>query len=363
MFATQSRAICLWCGLALILSPLAGCTHFTSADAWKMPWGKKHDQLSTPVKVVPMWSNTVMHQPGQPGIRGFAARVYFYDQSEREPIEVDGTLTVYAFSGEQKRGRQTRPEKKFVFTPEQLKRYHSETKLGHSYSIWLPWDEVGGETRQLSLVTRFEGTQGGVVISDPSRKLLPGVSNPNNTSHAASADLARRNQPSVQPASFDRPVDDGGDGDTDVRERREQPVTIHLPPSFARRFHEDEYGQIHSSSTPDNSYPGGRVWQSNSQHRGLFNARLLPRVQEVADAEKTSQANLRAETDSELQLIPPATDSELRKRSARNGLRFQPTRGRLRMQPHPAAWPSLLPRTPRSGPYSVSGDSNGQPAP
>ena len=94
-------------------------------------------------------------------MRGFGARIYFYEQDAQEPIKVDGTLVVYAFDATNV-SQMPKPEKKYVFTAEQFAKHYSKTSLGHSYSIWLPWDEVGGVTRQLSLVTRFEGREGRV---------------------------------------------------------------------------------------------------------------------------------------------------------------------------------------------------------
>ena len=136
---------------------------------------------SVPDRLSVVWSDTVLHQHNKPDERGFGGRILFYspkplgDDTPAEPIVVDGTLTVYAFGDEQGRGAGTKPEKRFVFLPEQLKKHHSKSELGHSYSVWLPWDEVGGPQRRISLFVRFEPVQGGSVMSDAARKLLPGL--------------------------------------------------------------------------------------------------------------------------------------------------------------------------------------------
>ena len=140
----------------------------------RLPWQDK-DETPAPQKVVSFWSDTVMYQQGMSGIRGFGGRVFFYDKKDTKPIPVDGSLTVYAFDADHFDPTAQRPEKKFVFTPEQLSQHFSQSELGPSYSIWLPWDEVMGPTRNLSLVTRFEGRNGGVVIGEPTNKLLPGT--------------------------------------------------------------------------------------------------------------------------------------------------------------------------------------------
>jgi hypothetical protein len=122
-----------------------------------------------------VWSDTILHQPRKPGVRGFGGRIYFYRGQQPEPIKVDGGLVVYAFDSDSPRSSSTKPEKKYVFTADQFAEHMSHTEMGPSYSVWLPWDQIGGPNRKLSLIARFEGRQGGVVLSKPSSKLLPGV--------------------------------------------------------------------------------------------------------------------------------------------------------------------------------------------
>lgn len=137
--------------------------------------GKSDEEPVLPSRVMTIWTDAIHHQKDQPAQRGFGGRILFYDDEDSEPIKIDGNLTVYVFSDEP--GQQNnRPERKFVFPAEQLKKHYSSGSLGHSYSVWLPWDEVGGPSRQLSLITRFDGVNGGTVISEPARKLLPGRS-------------------------------------------------------------------------------------------------------------------------------------------------------------------------------------------
>ncbi len=137
-----------------------------------------NEQPVVPSRMMIIWTDTVLHQPQQPGVRGFGGRIYFYPEQGTEPVAVDGGMAVYAFDAEQLDPELTRPKRKFVFTAEQFSEHMSHTSMGPSYSVWLPWDEVGGFSEQLSLIVRFEGTQGGVVISDPTIKLLPGRDKP-----------------------------------------------------------------------------------------------------------------------------------------------------------------------------------------
>ena len=70
-----------------------------------------------------------------------------------------------------------KPLRKYVFTADQFASHMSKTSIGPSYSVWLPWGEVGGPQMKLSIIARFEGVDGGTTISDPTIKLLPGIVN------------------------------------------------------------------------------------------------------------------------------------------------------------------------------------------
>ncbi|MEZ6117988.1 MAG: hypothetical protein R3C28_15655 [Pirellulaceae bacterium] len=204
--------------LLVVTAACAGCAQWKISDA-KFPW-KKDAQLVRPTRIVPMWTDTILYESGKPGVRGFGARIYFYPDEGTDPVEVDGSLVVYAFDGDNYDAHMPVPEKKFVFTAEQFAEHHSVTKVGHSYSVWLPWDEVGGEARQITLITRFHGADGTVVVSEPNRKLLPGIRGKEANESTG-----------VQQASYQQ---QSGTGQT--KNGQMSPITIDLPPSFVRRL-------------------------------------------------------------------------------------------------------------------------------
>ncbi len=167
------RAIaCLIC--ILPISSLSGCQFAPKEKPIKWPW-KKDKTKTLPDRILPVWTESVLHQPNQPGVRGFGGRIYFYEKDDTNPIEIDGSLAVYVFDADEIDVTSQKPLRKFMFTKEQFDEHMSKTSIGPSYSIWLPWGEIGGPPRRLSLIARFEGHEGGTVISDPTVKLLPGV--------------------------------------------------------------------------------------------------------------------------------------------------------------------------------------------
>ncbi|MDP1563264.1 MAG: hypothetical protein Q8M16_17930 [Pirellulaceae bacterium] len=155
---------------------LSGCSSFVgkekSTSLW--PWQKTEEKPQLPTRILTIWTDAVHHQAGEKAKRGFGGRVVFYATGE-QPIQVDGTLTIYVFADEA--GQESpSPERKYVFGAAELKQHYSKCSLGDSYSVWLPWDVVGGTSRQLTLIARFDSTDGGTVMSDPAKKMLPGLS-------------------------------------------------------------------------------------------------------------------------------------------------------------------------------------------
>ncbi|MFO1023168.1 MAG: hypothetical protein U0903_21130 [Planctomycetales bacterium] len=158
------------CGSALMCFTV-GCTKFNLNE--KIPWRDTSDAAKVPSRITALWTHTILEQPGKPGVRGFGGRLMFHDRDTEKPVRVKGTLTVFAFNDTDK--HQSQPERKFVFSEQDLQQHYSHSRLGHSYSIWLPWDEVGGTPRQISLVTRFEPEKSGMVVSETAHVTLPGI--------------------------------------------------------------------------------------------------------------------------------------------------------------------------------------------
>jgi len=122
----------------------------------KNPWAK--NAAKTPVKVVDMWNSYAQTVADGTVVRGMAGRVHFYDNSrENRAVKVDGNLTVYVFDGNETDPAYTKPLKVFQFKAETLPQHHSYHKsTGHSYTFFLPFDEIGGEEKSLCIITRFD---------------------------------------------------------------------------------------------------------------------------------------------------------------------------------------------------------------
>ena len=172
--------------LALCLTLPAGCTLLTTSQ---LPFAKKKPEYQVPRQMVPVWSDTVLHQPGSAATRGFGGRLMFYGQDKHKPIRVQGSLVVYAWD-DSKGSMERTPDRKFVFPSENLQTHYSESQLGHSYSFWVPWDAAGGSLQRLTLISRFLSIEGTELTATPAHVVLQGPSDsspfPNEISDAGS---------------------------------------------------------------------------------------------------------------------------------------------------------------------------------
>jgi hypothetical protein len=208
-----------------MLTCSTGCTQFDLKK--RIPWGDGIDgEAKAPMKVVACWTDTVMQTEGKPSMRGFGGRLSFYTQSDIKPIKVDGSLVIYAFDETDGNTTKVNPDRKFVFDHEQLKKHHAKDDRGHSYSFWIPWDVAGGEQREISLIARFTPVEGGVVVSEQTRHLLPGTT-PQITGTSVKQIITGPPQynSAVQQAGFSEPAQGG----PAPAERKMETTTIHLP--------------------------------------------------------------------------------------------------------------------------------------
>lgn len=169
---TKHRAASI--GLALILAcGLSGCASIGMGeiDLPTIPL-LEEEEKETPNRIIPVWTDSVLHRGGE-AVRGFGGRVVFYGEETEQPIQVDGVVVVYAWN-DSKANNQEKPDRKFVFKADMLPKHYSRSKIGDSYSFWLPWDKVGRTTQHVTLVTRFISAQGGEVTSTAAHVVLPG---------------------------------------------------------------------------------------------------------------------------------------------------------------------------------------------
>ena len=291
-----------------------GCS--TLPTEMSMPWDKKTEP-ETPDRILVIWTDTVRMQAGSPGVRGFGGRLFFYKDGETQPVEVKGGATVYVFDADNPDPDQPAAEKKYVWSSAEFENHMSESPLGKSYSLWIPWGVVGGEQRSLSIVTRFEGDNGAVVISQPVVKLLPGKTKVSSES----------NESGVRHASYIEETT------VESNTQRRQTETIDLPPSFYRHLKVDDVETTEMVPASGTEAEGGGIKD--------FTEGEMTDSEELEPISELESARLRWEERRPIR-------SQFRRFPAQTTTESQVSTHLPRRSPHPGGWLDGLPPTPRS---------------
>ncbi len=176
---TNKSLLTAW--LLILISAGSGCTMFTKEKGSKkdspwesMKWWKKEYQ--TPTKMAVLWSPDLLTVAGKPPTRGFGGRIYFYNEKS-QTIPVEGELVVHGFDESRKKatgGDQSLPDKRFRFTAEQFTEHFSESEIGASYSVWIPWDCNDFSQKEITLIPTFVSKTGQMVQGAAAKAIIPG---------------------------------------------------------------------------------------------------------------------------------------------------------------------------------------------
>jgi hypothetical protein len=198
---------CSWLAAALLVT---GCAKFDLRK--NIPWGEGKDgRIGQPMRVEAAWVDTVLSKPDEKPMRGFGGRLYFFGpNNSQESVKVDGTLVIYAFNETNRDPSNVVPDRKIVYQAKEFERLYTKSKLGHSYSVWVPWDEAGGPQSHISLIARFIPAKGSVITSEQVRLLLPGI--------APLVDVRNVNNSEFSPTSVSRDVPTGQGAAGDVQQ-------------------------------------------------------------------------------------------------------------------------------------------------
>ncbi len=311
------------CSLCWLLA-LAGCAKLELGENLAL-W-KSDPKPQTPETLSAVWTETTLHQPGKPVVRGFGGRILFHGTDQQQAVPVEGAVIVYGYDNDRPNKEDPAPDKKFVFPAENLTKHQSESSLGPSYSFWLPWDNAGGPQRRISLLTRFEDKSGKIVMSQMAHVTLPGPVALPVPDHAPAV------LQGIQPASYEAPATALQQAAASQNASRLRSATIDVAPRQANRL------------------LGAPRTESGRQDPG----REIPQPLEGSAAKTAtgggpvSPAPAAALGGAGQQVEPPAGSSPLQS-PVQNPPATRLTYDPVRRQPHRGEWPRRLPPTPRSG--------------
>jgi hypothetical protein len=313
---------------------LSGCAGFSKDWKAKLPWSPlarlKTSKYETPTHMIAIWSPDILTQPGQPPTRGFGGRIYFYND-KNQAVPVEGQLVVYGYDDTHNPDQPGQPQRKFAFTPDQFTKHYSNSDLGASYSIWLPWDAVGGEQSSVSLVPVFTATSGQMVMGEQAANVLPGREEPRQPPARPTSLLTARKNSEVQQVTHQQiPAASSIDGvNQNEPSQRMRTSTINLTPSLQRRLAHNEVVQS----------PGGRA-TAELPNQNVRNPAAVPTITEAAPNQLPMNS-----AQAEARLAEPSSDPQ----RAHFGRQKFPVRampgGRSTL---PAPWTPPYPATPPS---------------
>jgi hypothetical protein len=178
VIALLSLVLSTGCASMMETKPKGKATKENEKKSW---FKKKEYQIPQSMNVT--WAHDIISVPGKPPTRGFGGRIYFYNEKS-QAIPVDGELMIYGFddthsnhSGATLASQgMDQADKRFRFTEEQFTTHFSESDLGASYSIWVPWDAAPGAKKKIMLIPTFKSKDGKVIRGNAATLLLPGWS-------------------------------------------------------------------------------------------------------------------------------------------------------------------------------------------
>ena len=232
-------------GLLLVswLVLATGCSNFDMSR--RIPW--RADTSNNPRqanKILATWTDAVSHNPTRAAQRGFGGRLMFFEAEGDKPVKVEGDLVVYVFDETGRSPSNNKPDRKFVFPAETLESHYSKSKIGHSYSVWLPWDNVGGPQTEVSLIARLVPKEGSPVVSPQSKIVLRGTKSPSADLYAGSTNQNGRlvaNPEEVQAVGYNQTASQyssngmGNSAQGTGTASTMKTTTINIQPNFGRR--------------------------------------------------------------------------------------------------------------------------------
>ena len=281
-------------GVTVALTGCAGVKNSMRLSGKDSPWNpveklvaerKKESEPTEPVTMVVTWKGSVYETVGAKA-RGFGGRIFFYDQAEN-CVAAEGELTVYGFDDTKKKSADSGPDKKFVFRASEFQTHKSENALGVSYSIWIPWEKVGGYRKTISLIPIFKTADGRILKGGQSINVLHGKTPERQLSNngpfkvlGSSPAVLGHNDEANDLSTVDQGVVRASYQEESSPESRIRTSTINLTPNLARHV---------ESNRKTNS--------ENSEHLPQLEGQSIEQLRQMfAESQTRNLSNLSSET-------------------------------------------------------------------
>lgn len=159
---TPLVGLCL-CGWLTLVS---GCSSAgLNFNMFAEPHEKETDENFVE-QVIPVWQEAEGAGLNAASVsKGFGGHIYFITHSRGLPSEVKGSVRIYVFDDLGTPEEQAKPIHQFDFPAESWKGHLAMSKLGPSYSIFIPYTRPGGRAANCALRIRYTPEKGAPVFS------------------------------------------------------------------------------------------------------------------------------------------------------------------------------------------------------
>lgn len=170
--STPLVGLCL-CGFLTLVS---GCTSAgLNFNMFAEPHEKESDENFVE-QVIPVWQEAEGAGLNPASVsKGFGGHIYFITHGRGLPSEVKGAVRIYIFDDLGTPEEQAKPIHQFDFPAESWKGHLAMSKLGPSYSIFVPYTRTGGRAANCALRIRYTPEKGAPVFSQMVAIAMPGT--------------------------------------------------------------------------------------------------------------------------------------------------------------------------------------------
>jgi len=160
---------------AMIVCGFAGCTTFHFPFEKRMPRATASDPA---VQMLCLWQQAEGRDPEGYPCKGFSGQILFLSNKAATPVQIDGAVRIYLFDDQGTEEDQTKPIRQFDFDAGSWAIHLTETSLGPTYSVFVPYVRRGVKEANCALRVRLKPKQGPTIFSELSSMPLNGNKKP-----------------------------------------------------------------------------------------------------------------------------------------------------------------------------------------
>lgn len=179
----------------LLLLTSVGCadTSFIKSPGQFLPGARNKAQTRQAARILCLWEAAEgQGLDGQPS-RGFAGQILFFGPGDAAPFPVHGAIRIFEYDNFDPDEDSPKPIHAFVFDDGGWNAHRSESTVGESYNVFLPYVKHHKGPATCALKVEFTAENGRTISSPITEVSLQPRQKSAHTQSAISRDIARQN--------------------------------------------------------------------------------------------------------------------------------------------------------------------------